>query len=126
MYIIVIVLPDKLLDVFSPVSKKIFQFEIQMQLEILIIIGPICLRGQSLLYAILAQYQNGEGANYTQKKLPVSLVYWEEYERIDDAFYREKQIQGWSRRKKLELIAGDEPLLHELSKCKNSTHFNNR
>jgi predicted GIY-YIG superfamily endonuclease len=31
----------------------------------------------------------------TQKKrLPVQLVYFEEYNRIDKAFYREKQIQG--------------------------------
>jgi putative endonuclease len=36
--------------------------------------------------------------------LPVKLVYYEEYKRIDDAFYREKQVQGWSRKKKLALI----------------------
>ncbi|MCX7879010.1 MAG: GIY-YIG nuclease family protein, partial [Ignavibacteria bacterium] len=35
---------------------------------------------------------------------PVELVYYEEYDRIDEAFYREKQIQGWSRRKKEALI----------------------
>ena len=42
----------------------------------------------------LYQHQNGEGANFTKKHLPVKLVYFEEYERIDEAFYREKQIQG--------------------------------
>ena len=52
----------------------------------------------------LAQHQNGEGANYTKKRLPVALVYFEEYERIDEAFYREKQIQRWSRRKKEALM----------------------
>ncbi len=50
------------------------------------------------------QHQNGEGANYTKKRLPVELVYYEEYSRIDEAFYREKQVQGWSRRKKEALI----------------------
>ena len=32
------------------------------------------------------QHQNGEGANHTKKHLPVKLVYFEEYQRIEDAF----------------------------------------
>ncbi|WP_231372766.1 GIY-YIG nuclease family protein [Aureivirga sp. CE67] len=32
------------------------------------------------------QHQNGEGANHTKKRLPVKLVYFEEYDRIDLAF----------------------------------------
>ena len=52
----------------------------------------------------IMQHQNGEGANHTKKRLPVSLVYYEEFDRIDDAFYREKQVQGWSRAKKEALI----------------------
>ena len=54
----------------------------------------------------LSQHQNGEGANHTRKRLPVNLVYYEEFERIDEAFYREKQVQGWSRKKKIALING--------------------
>ena len=50
------------------------------------------------------QRQNGEGANHTKDRLLVKLVYVEEFERIDEAFYREKQIQGWSRRKKEHLL----------------------
>jgi predicted GIY-YIG superfamily endonuclease len=48
----------------------------------------------------LAQHQNGEGAHFTRKHLPVVLVYYETYERIDQAFYREKQVQGWSTEKR--------------------------
>jgi putative endonuclease len=33
-------------------------------------------------------------------------VYCEEYERIADAFAREKQVQGWSHKKKQALIEG--------------------
>ena len=73
----------------------------------------------------LAQHQAGEGANFTKKHLPVSLVYYEEFQRIDDAFYREKQVQGWSRAKKEALIKGETNLLNELSKCQNETHFRN-
>ncbi len=52
----------------------------------------------------LQQHQSGEGANHTKKRLPVKLVYYEVYDRIDEAFYREKQVQGWSRKKKETLI----------------------
>jgi putative endonuclease len=73
----------------------------------------------------LAQHQCGEGANHTSKRLPVELVYCEEYERIDDAFYREKQVQGWGRKKKESLIAKTFENLHELAKCKNKSHSEN-
>lgn len=40
----------------------------------------------------LAQHQMGEGANFTRKHLPVKLVYFEEFQLVSDAFYREKQV----------------------------------
>jgi predicted GIY-YIG superfamily endonuclease len=71
------------------------------------------------------QHQNGEGANHTKKRLPVKLVYYEEYDRIENAFYREKQVQGWSRKKKEALIFLQKENLNELAKCMNdSTHLN--
>jgi len=54
----------------------------------------------------LMQHQQGEGANYTKNRRPVKLVYCEEFSKVDDAFYREKQVQGWSRAKKKALIDG--------------------
>ncbi len=48
----------------------------------------------------IKQHNSGEGANHTKKRLPAKLVYFEEYRRIDKAFYREKQVQGWSRKKR--------------------------
>jgi putative endonuclease len=64
----------------------------------------------------LAQHENGKGATFTASRLPVKLVYHEEYERIDEAFSREKQIQGWTRAKKLALIQGEFDQLSALSK----------
>lgn len=64
----------------------------------------------------LSEHQKGLGANHTKKRLPVKLVYLEEFSRIDLAFYREKQIQGWSRAKKEALINGRSDLLPMLSK----------
>lgn len=73
----------------------------------------------------LAQHQAGEGANHTRKHLPVKLVYFEEYARIDEAFYREKQVQGWSRKKKEALIKGMPEELHCLAECMNQSHYKN-
>lgn len=64
----------------------------------------------------LRQHQDGEGANYTKKRLPVKLVYYEEFKRIDRAFYREKQIQNWSKTKKKALINNNNKFLPELAK----------
>jgi putative endonuclease len=64
----------------------------------------------------IAQHQAGEGANHTSKHLPVELVYYEEYSRIDWAFEREKQVQGWSRKKKIALIEWRLDELPELAK----------
>jgi len=73
----------------------------------------------------LSQHQLGEGANYTKKRLPVELVYFEEYSRIDEAFYREKQVQGWSRRKKEALIHHMPEALKKYAECMNETHCRN-
>ena len=52
----------------------------------------------------MKQHEAGEGSNFTRKHLPIKLVYYEEYASIEDAFLREKQVQGWSRKKKEALI----------------------
>jgi len=69
------------------------------------------------------EHQSGLGANFTKTRLPVELVFVETFDRIDQAFYREKQIQRWTRAKKEALIKGYEAELHKLSECKNSTHY---
>jgi putative endonuclease len=71
----------------------------------------------------LWQHENGEGANHTKKRLPVTLVFVQEFERVDEAFEREKQIQGWSRKKKEALISGKYNELPKLSECQNETNF---
>ena len=73
----------------------------------------------------MVEHNIGEGANFTRKHLPVRLVYYEEFDRIDEAFYREKQVQGWSRKKKEALIKGETNTLHELSECRNKTNYRN-
>jgi putative endonuclease len=54
----------------------------------------------------LAQHSDGAGGEYTRRRLPVTLVYSEEFDRVDEAFAREKQVQGWGRAKRIALITG--------------------
>ena len=66
------------------------------------------------------EHNNGYNKDcYTYFRRPVKLKYAEEYQYINDAIFREKQINGWSRAKKDALISGDERLLIELSNEKN-------
>lgn len=62
------------------------------------------------------QHQSGKGSRYTSGRLPVKLVYCEEYDRISDAYQREKQVQGWTRRKREALIDGNPEVLPILAK----------
>ena len=75
------------------------------------------------LDARMMEHENGVGANFTCKHLPVKLIYYEEFPRIEDAFYREKQIQGWSRKKKEALIHQQKALLVTLSKNYTQFHY---
>ena len=74
----------------------------------------------------IKQHQNGEGTNHTSKYLPIELIYFEEFDRIDFAFNREKQVQGWSRHKKEALMANNPCDLHVLSQCQNGSHYSNK
>jgi putative endonuclease len=64
----------------------------------------------------VSEHQSGKGAKYTSRRLPVKLVYSEEYERFVDAYTREKQIQNWSRAKREALINGNQEALPKLAK----------
>lgn len=74
----------------------------------------------------LQQHQCGLGAKYTKRYLPVELVYFETFQRIDDAYYRERQLKGWSRKKKEALINNAIDILHHLAECRNITHYKNK
>ena len=72
----------------------------------------------------LLDHNEGKGANFTRKFLPAKLVYVEILETIDRAFKREKQIQGWSHKKKEALIFSNFNSLRNLSECQNVSHVN--
>ena len=55
----------------------------------------------------VARHQEGRACPFTAKRLPVELVYQEQLVDYLAARRRERQIKGWTRRKKEALICGD-------------------
>ncbi len=69
-------------------------------------------------------YEHNYGINpdcYTYKRRPVTLMFVQDFSNPKDAIAVEKQIKGWSRKKKEALFQGDWNKIHELTKCKNNT-----
>lgn len=49
-------------------------------------------------------HNEGKGAKYTRGRLPVKLVYWEQYEEKTQALKREYAIKQLTRKQKQQLI----------------------
>ena len=58
------------------------------------------------LAARLATHHAGRGALYCARRRPVVLAYAEPAASLRAAVRREKQLKGWTRRKKLALVQG--------------------
>jgi putative endonuclease len=72
--------------------------------------------------------EHNEGADpecYTFRRRPVELVFCERFEDPMKAIALEKQLKGWSRKKKEALIARNWDKLRELAKCRNETSHEN-
>ena len=52
----------------------------------------------------LACHNAGKGAKYTKSRLPVELVYYETFEKKEEAMRREWQIKQMNRKEKMNLI----------------------
>jgi len=52
---------------------------------------------------------------YTKKMRPVELIFAQDFSTRDDAFCAERQIKGWSRKKKEALMRGDWQEIQELN-----------
>ena len=55
----------------------------------------------------IAEHNSGQYGGYTAKRGPVTLAWHQEFEDPLDAIAAERQLKGWSRRKKEALIVGD-------------------
>jgi len=80
----------------------------------------------SSLETRIVQHNAGVIEEYTSKRLPVKLVYSQEFADANEAIRVERQIKKWSRKKKQALIDGNFELLHKLAECRNETHFRSK
>jgi predicted GIY-YIG superfamily endonuclease len=64
----------------------------------------------------IATHMSGEFGGYTSTRLPVTLVWCDEFPSRYEALSAERQIKWWSRAKKLALIRGDWPLISKLAR----------
>jgi putative endonuclease len=65
----------------------------------------------------IIQHKTGFFKNaFTSRYNVTELVYFEEFERLDDAFKREKQLKAGSREKKINSISGFNPKWEDLCK----------
>ena len=74
----------------------------------------------------LDRHNEGRGCAYTASRLPVTLVYAQQFASRIDAVKRERQLKRWTREKKEALIAGDWRNLKRLSRSRQSCYLENR
>ncbi len=64
----------------------------------------------------IAQHEAGDGAGYTQPRLPIKLVWYESFASRREALEAERKVKGWSKAKKLALIRGDWAMIKSLAR----------
>jgi len=66
----------------------------------------------------IAEHQSGEYAGYTSTRLPVELVFSQEFPTREEAMISERRVKGWNRKKKEAMIRGDWAEVSRLAKSK--------
>ena len=76
------------------------------------------------LYRRFNEHSNGvDEFCYTYSRRPLDLVHYSEFSTPEHAIAFEKQLKGWSRKKKFALIENNWERLKALSECQNETHY---
>lgn len=60
--------------------------------------------------------------SFTHERRPVKLIFYQEFNDVNQAIFFEKKIKKWSAKKKLALANGDYDMLQILAECRNATH----
>ena len=66
----------------------------------------------------IAEHNAGGYCDYTSRRLPVEVVFTQAFPTRDEAFTMEKQVKGWSRKKKEALIRNDWQEIQRLARKK--------
>ena len=71
--------------------------------------GPLYTGVTAEIDARVYQHKTGEGSQFCKRYGLTKLLYCEQYDRIEDAITREKQIKKWRRAWKNQLIESINP-----------------
>jgi putative endonuclease len=63
----------------------------------------------------ISEHKRGEGSEFTAQYHFDRLVYFEQTADVRDAIRREKQLKGWTRKRKIELVQTMNPKWLDLS-----------
>ena len=77
--------------------------------------GTLYIGVTSNLYLRVMQHKEGKFEGFTAEYRCERLLYFERYEEIPNAIAREKQLKGWRREKKLNLIRTINPEFQDLA-----------
>jgi len=61
------------------------------------------------------QHKTGAAEGFTSRYKVTQLVYYENFDNVRNAIHREKEIKGWIRQRKIELIESVNPNWKDLS-----------
>lgn len=56
------------------------------------------------LAARVAKHNEGKGAKYTRSRLPITIIYHEEFSTLGDARRREIEVKQWRKSDKEDLV----------------------
>ena len=71
----------------------------------------------------IIEHERGLNKNcFTFERRPLELIFYQDFNDVEQAIYFEKKIKKWSRKKKQALADGDYEMLEILSECRNATH----
>ncbi|QPJ60887.1 MAG: GIY-YIG nuclease family protein [Candidatus Nitronauta litoralis] len=63
----------------------------------------------------IAEHRSGDMSGFARRYQMGRLVYFEKSNEVKSAIAREKQVKGWLRKKKVELIESENPDWRDLS-----------
>lgn len=77
--------------------------------------GTLYIGVTSEIYDRVRQHKNGTFEGFSKKYGCTRLLYYESHESINQSIAREKQLKGWRREKKLNLIRTQNPEFKDLA-----------
>ena len=76
--------------------------------------GTLCIGMTNSIQRRIAQHKEKTHPGFTLTYNVTRFVYFEQFEEVSDAIAREKQIKGWTRKKRMALIESVNPDWNEL------------